>query len=188
MFRKGLEMNIYTKLAGITAATAGAVVLGGYLLPKETQVARSIDIQASPGSVFGLINDLEKHQLWSSWKENDPTMEFQYGEKRVGEGARYTWTSRHSGAGSLTITRSVPNKGIEFFLDFGKQGTGRGFYTIEAHDGSVTMTEGFSTYSGKSILDRYFGLFMRITLPKYFDSELATLKEVAEKMDQLQAH
>ncbi|MFW5813631.1 MAG: SRPBCC family protein [Fibrobacterota bacterium] len=181
-------MNICTKVAGITAAAAGAVVLGGYLLPKETQVSRSVDMQASPDGVFGLINDLEKHQLWSSWKENDPTMEFHYGEKRVGEGARYTWTSRHSGAGSVTITRSVPKKRIEVFLDFGKQGTGRGFYTIEAHNGSVTVTEGFSTYSGKSILDRYFGLFMRITLPKYFDSELGNLKEVAQKMDQLQTH
>ncbi|MFP4681973.1 MAG: SRPBCC family protein [Chitinispirillaceae bacterium] len=181
-------MNTFAKIAGATTAAAGVAVLGGYLLPKETLVERSTTIQASPETVFGLINDLEKHQLWSSWKENDPTMEFRYGEKRIGEGARYTWTSRHSGAGSVTITRSVPEKRIEVFLDFGKQGTGRGFYDIGTYNGSVSLTESFSAYSGKSLLDRYFGVFMRLTLPKFFDSELAALRKVSEKMDQLQTH
>ncbi len=181
-------MKWYSKVAGASAALAGVGVAVGYLLPKETSVECSIRIKASPVTVFGLLNDLEKQQLWSIWKQNDPTMEVTYGDKRQGEGARYTWKGRHSGSGAITITRSEYEKRVDTFVDLGKQGTGRGYYSIKADNGSVLVTHGFSMFSGKNIFDRYYGLSMRFVLRRFFNQELATLKSVAEKMDQLQTH
>jgi len=150
-------------------------------LPKESTVERTTVIHAPNGKVFDYLNDLEKHQLWSSWKANDPTMHISYGEKRVGKGAQYSWTSKHSGEGSVTITESIPCSQIETALNFRKQGTGKGYYSLALLDGAVKVTEGFRISAGLHPVERYFGVYMKGIIAKHFNQDLSKLRAVIEQ-------
>ena len=106
-------------VAGILALFAGAFVLVGILLPGTVEVTRSVEIEAAPEAVFPLLNDLERWVEWTPWGEVESRLE----GPATGAGGRRVWDDPRVGSGSLTLTGSRPESGVD--------------YTVEVEDGAI---------------------------------------------------
>jgi effector-binding domain-containing protein len=57
-------------------------------------------------------------QNWSKWILEDTAMELSYGKSSTGIGGSYSWKSKKSGEGSMTITNLDANKMLSYDLSF----------------------------------------------------------------------
>jgi len=75
------------------------------------EIVRRTHVDADPGRVHGLINDLHRWQGWSPWEGLDPVLEREYSGPDMGVGAHYAWSgNRKAGQGSMEITSSNPEE------------------------------------------------------------------------------
>ena len=162
------------------ASLVALVVGGGFLLPSEYAAERSIEIEAEPQAVFDMVADLEVNQQWSPWKFNDPSIDVTYGDKKVGEGASYSWTSENSGVGTLKIAKADPPNSITNDLDFDGQ-LATATWTFEKTDKGTKVTWGISGDNGMNPIGRWFGLMLDSMVGPDFELGLSRLKEHAEK-------
>jgi len=152
----------------------------GVFLPSSYEVSRSKEITATPDLVFDQVNNLKQSESWSPWGEGDATMKITYSGPEAGVGAKGAWTSADSGAGSQTITKSVPHNLIEMALDFGSEGNGSAAYTFTQSGETTKVNWSMRGDVGFNLIGRYFGLFMDKMLGGYFEKGLSNLKRVAE--------
>ncbi len=158
------------------------IVVGGLVLPTEYRVERSVEIAAEPQRIHAYVGDLTKWDLWSPWKEMDPSIQTTYGAKTSGVGASQSWTDKEGG-GSLIVTMSSPSQGIEYDLLF-DQGT----YECRAAmrydpepDGATRVFWIMEGDMNLPILGAYLALTMDAMVGRMFDRGLAKLKTYVEK-------
>ena len=72
------------------------------------EVEESKVIKAPVSLVFDKVNEYKTWEKWGPWKQEDPTMVFNYPEKTSGEGASYSWNGEESD-GSMRTTSVIPN-------------------------------------------------------------------------------
>ena len=120
-----------------------ALVILGFFLPKQQVIVRSIDIKTKIDWAFNLVNNIENIENWSFWVKNDDSINITYGKIKAGEGASYNWTSKKSGEGVYTITKTSKNKKIVIDLDFKKQGKGQAIWTFIDNGSSTSVEEKF---------------------------------------------
>lgn len=154
----------------------------GLFLPRKLDVSRSVVIEAPPERVFVQVNDVRRHEAWSPWKAADPTVvnTFPPSGESVGEGAWYSWTSEHSGAGTMTITRSDPPHGIEGEVEFERGRKASVYYRVETTDTGTRLTWGFGADAGCNIPHRYMGLFADSLMGPWLEDGLDRLKKLVE--------
>lgn len=121
-----------------------AVFVIANIMPSSYRVERSIDIAAPPAVVFGEVDDLSRWTAWSPWIARDPGIRNAYSGPSAGVGAKVTWTSDGSGAGTQVIVVSKPPSRIETDLDFGEQGISRAYFDFVPQDGGTRVTWGLS--------------------------------------------
>jgi hypothetical protein len=174
-------MKILRRLFFVLATLVILLLVGGFLLPSEYQVERSIVIQAPQDLVFAQVNDLKKNEAWTPWK--DPTMKITYSENTEGVGASSSWESKDMGNGSQTITASAPPAAIDTHLDFGDMGQADVHWSFAAEGKGVQVTQTMKGDQGMNPMKRYFGLIMDKMLGPKFEEGLASLKSVSEALD-----
>ncbi len=111
----------------ITVVVLLIVLAGiGMLLPRNVEVARSIEINATADKIFPLVNNPKNTELWSPWLSIDPNVKISYGDVVEGKGATMEWQSEHPnvGNGNVEIIESIENSKVVTALDFGDQGKG----------------------------------------------------------------
>lgn len=86
--------------------------------PKKMDVTASKTLQASSVAIFSQIADLRNMKNWSKWILEDTAMKMTYGKTTSGIGGTYSWQSKKSGAGSMTIKNVDPNRMIAYDLTF----------------------------------------------------------------------
>lgn len=161
----------------VFAALLGA---GGFLLPRDYKVERSVSIAAPTELVFEQVNDLRKTEAWSPWKAEDSTMSITYGPVTVGAGASSSWESKKMGNGTQTIEESVPGRSVKTFIDFRERGNARGLWTFSEEGGSVKVTQAMLGDMGANPYKRYMGFMVDKMVGPYFEKGLASLKQVSE--------
>ncbi len=111
-------MKSWIRRIGVLLVSATIVfVVGGMILPTQYSLSRVIEIQAKPEAIHEYVGDLKKWDVWAPWKEEDPEIVTTYGEITSGVGASQSWMD-NEGGGSLTLTQSSPEQGIEYDLFF----------------------------------------------------------------------
>lgn len=80
-------------------------------------ITESKVIEAPLSLVFDEVNDYKTWEEWGPWKQEDPTMVFNYPEKTSGEGASYSWNGKEVD-GSMRTTLVIPNQRIEQQITF----------------------------------------------------------------------
>ena len=170
------------KIAGIVLAILFAIVIVlGLIAPKKVETARSTVIQAPQEVVFNQVNDLNNWNNWSPWLAADPTAKMVMGEKTVGTGASYSWTSENSGAGTMTITESVPSEHLHTKVDFNGQGEAFAEWTFTPQQGGTNVNWTFSTkFPIPFNIMLLFGNFKSM-IEKDYDKGLELLKKAAEE-------
>jgi len=168
------------KVAIVIGSIIVILLVVGLALPSKQHVERSVVINAPPEAVFDLVNNLETFLTYSPF--TDPTMKIEWGSKRVGLGASYSWKGEKSGEGTMTIVESRRPEYVSNNLDFKKGGLAKGYFRLEKTDVGTRVTWGFDGDSGMDIPRRYLGFFMMDKfLGKLFEQGLASMKEIAEK-------
>ena len=173
-------MSFY-KVAGILIGLIFVVfAVTPMFLEEEYSTQRSTIIKAPIGVVFSQVSNVKNWAKWSPWMK-DETMEVQYGAITEGLNASYSWTSKNSGNGILTIARLEENKSLNTNLNFdGNQANG--FWTFEEQSEGVKVTWGF-TGVATNYFQRYFSLLIDTMTGEMFDEGLANLKKIAENSE-----
>ncbi|MCB0909170.1 MAG: SRPBCC family protein [Nocardioidaceae bacterium] len=146
------------------------------------EIVRQTRIDADPGRVHDLVNDLHRWQGWSPWEGIDPGMSREYDGPDAGVGASYCWSgNRKAGSGSMLITESSPEViGIQIsFLKPFKATNQVTFEIVPAAGGSEVAWRMSGEQSGLgAVVGMVFS--MDKLVGKDFERGLARLKELAE--------
>ncbi len=176
-------MKILKILLGIVVALVVLFVAGGFLLPSETHVERSVVIKADPVKVFLLVNDYREFNKWSPWATLDPEgTTYEFSGPSAGVGAKMSWRSEHPnvGVGAQEIVASEPNAMVRSKLMFdGFDAPTYASFILEPAEGGTLVTWTFDS-DMDSMLGRYFGLMMDDWVGADYERGLARLKELAE--------
>lgn len=146
------------------------------------EIVRQTRIDADPGRVHDLVNDLHRWQGWSPWEGLDPQLEREYDGPAAGVGASYSWSgNRKAGSGSMVITESSPEV-IGIQLSFLKPFKATNQVTFEIVPSAGGSDVAWRMNGEQSGLGALFGkvISMDRLVGKDFERGLARLKELAE--------
>ena len=154
----------------------------GFLLPREVNVERSIEIDASPQQVFDMVNDFQQFNRWQPWAQIDPDTRYVYEGPKTGAGSRMMWYSDHPevGDGDQEIILSEPYSRVRMALDFGAGGLAHADYLIDPTDDGSELTWTLEADMGGNPLGKYFGLMMDGMVGPAYEQGLANLKVILE--------
>jgi len=173
-------------LLGLVIAVA-VLVLVGLFLPSSAHVERSITVDASPATMFALVNGYRSFKRWSPWAERDPETEYSFEGPDHGVGAKMTWASQNPqvGSGYQEVVASDPYSRVQSHLDFGSQGTAEAFFRLEPGADGTSITWGFDTEFGMNLVSRYMGLMFDRWIGADYEAGLANLKVLAEGLPEV---
>ena len=175
-------MRILKWILGILVVLVVVFVAGAFLLPKNVEVARSIEIDAPAADVFPHVNSLKAGETWSPWLGRDPEVQLAYSGPEAGVGAKLDWTSDHPqvGNGTSVITASEADKMVTNEMDFGDMGTASASFELVEAGGKTTVTWDFQTDLGNNPVARWMGLMMDKWVGGDYETGLSNLKAVVE--------
>jgi hypothetical protein len=163
-----------------------AILVIGFLLPRENTISVSKTVSGSSEKIFPLINDLKNWEKWSPWQEYDPTMKIIYSQNTIGKDAWYSWRGNiNVGYGKLTILDSKPNVKIETLLNYEDQTPAKGSFVLTPIDiGTDVIWKIEFQQSNNSFLAKFFGgykyLLMKFFLEKDFNKGLDNLNKAVQ--------
>ncbi len=160
-----------------------ALVIAGFLLPKQYKVERAILINATSLTIYPLVAAPTNWQSWSVWNSRDPNMVLSFSGAGAGKGAKWSWQSKTEGNGEMEFIDEVSPRKLVYRLTFADWGmTSVGTMSLVPKGGAVTEVTWTSEGDlGNNPVYRYFGLFMDRMIGKDFESGLLNLKALAEK-------
>lgn len=175
-------MKVLKAIALVLVGLVILFVVVGLLLPSTYRVERATTIEAPASQVFAQVNDFRNWEPWSPWAAKDPTIESTYRGAMTGEGAVASWTSEHSGNGTQTIVRSIPNERIVTRLDFGEMGTATSYWDFATR--GVTSTHVVWGLHGRSdgLVGRYLSLMIDRMVGREYEDGLRRLQRHVEAM------
>ena len=170
-------------LLGIGAATAVGV-LAVLTRDENFRIDRSVQVKASPESIFAVLRDFRKFEHWSPWEKHDPQMQKTFEGETGATGSYYHWSgNKQVGEGTMTLLDTQENEGVdlrlEFYRPFASQASVR-WSMAPAGDGSQVVTW---TMKGKhpNLMAKVVAPLVNSMLGKNFDEGLARLKAYCEK-------
>jgi len=108
------------KITLILAGIFLLIIVLGFTLPSNYEITRSVTIDSPVDEVHAYLNNIEQWPRWAPWHNTENEVSIRSGKIKKGVGATQTW-SGEGGLGSLEITRSSLQSGIEYVLHFGKE-------------------------------------------------------------------
>jgi uncharacterized protein YndB with AHSA1/START domain len=157
-----------------------ALVAIGFVLPRETSFARSVEIAAPADRIYPLVSAPRAWPRWSVWNQRDPNMELGYSGTESGTGAAWSWKSKSEGNGGMTFTAGEPGKRVSYELTFEGMSPSRGDITLEPAGTGTRVTWSMRGDMGSSPINRWFGVFLERMVAPDFEGGLANLKKLAE--------
>jgi len=149
------------RLLSVLLAIVVAVIVVGFLLPRDVLVQRSVVIDTSPEIAFEVLNDLAYFNEWSPWHARHTEAEYRLEGPTSGEGAALAWSDRQGReTGRIWITESLPADRIELNMELGESGSGQ-FFRTQPADGGVEVTWGMRMrFDALDLTGRYIGLML----------------------------
>lgn len=154
----------------------------GLMLPRHARVEIAASIETNPSTVFALVNDFRRVELWSPFFDTDPNARIVHSGPRRGVGATVTWDGAIIGSGTQVITASEPFERVETALNPGETGEARTWFELSGGNGNTKVTWHFETDYGFNVAGRFFGLAFAGVVRREFATGLANLKELAETL------
>lgn len=183
--RRSHSRRLKRLLANVCVLILGVItllLLVGLFLPHHYRVERSVVIRAKSDVIFPHLATLKRWPEWTVWNQSlDPTVQFTFDSPDSGVGARYSWTGKKVGKGTLKLTRADPAKGVSYDLDFeeGKY-LSTGSLTLEPEGDGVKVTWVNEGELGRNPVNRYVGLMMDRMLGGDLEKGLANLRTKVE--------
>lgn len=172
-----------------TIALSIVVLLAALLIyaatkPDSFRIERRAVINAPPGKIFALINDLHQWESWSPWEKIDPALKRTYSGAASGKGAVYEWNgNKDIGQGRMEIVESSPSSKIVLNLDFVTPFEAHNVveFSLSADGDSTTVTQ--AMYGPSPYISKLMTIFfsMEKMVGDKYEAGLDNLKKLAEK-------
>jgi hypothetical protein len=175
-------MKVLKKAVLIILLIPIALVVVSLFLPSAYRVERRVTMNARADVVFPRINNLKQWPEWTAWNVTKyPDMKISFAGPEAGVGASYSWEGKSSGRGALKLTRSEPDKGVGYNLEFenGKY-LSKGAIALEPIGEAVNVTWSNEGDLGWNPLSRCFGLFMDALMGPDLEEGLRNLQRKVE--------
>jgi hypothetical protein len=178
----------FVKIGAVLALIAMVIFVIPFGLPAQYSVVRTVTIDAPPAAIHPSVNTLKEWPQWSAWTtEKYPDMKITYSGPESGVGAVNEFEGKSiGGSGKFEITKSHPDEGIEYKLEFHQGATtlsSTGGIKYEPDEGKGTkVTWSNEGELGWNPISRWcgaLGLMDRAMGPD-FESGLANLKKKVE--------
>ena len=170
------------KFLYVIGAIAALLIVVGLLLPRHSRVEVSALVDAPPATVFALVNDFRRVDLWSPKTATDPNARILFSGPDRGVGATVTWDGMIVGSGTQTIVESRPYEHVATTINPGEPGEARTWFDIGGEDGKTRVTWGFAHDHGLNLVGRYFALLLAGVVKREFETGIAALKDLAETL------
>jgi dienelactone hydrolase len=180
----GLNVKLIKVILTVLVVAVVAFVLGGFLLPKETEVERSALIESDPATIFEYVNNLEKFHSWSPWADMDPNMQLEFSGPERGVGASMSWSSEvpQVGNGMQRITVSEPSRRVVTALEFDGQTSSESEFELIPEGNQTKVIWRFRVDFGSNPVSRYVGLALDDMLGQHYDRGLEKLEHLVENL------
>jgi hypothetical protein len=158
------------------------LVVVSLFLPSTYRVERRVTMNTGANTLFPHINSPKQWSEWTAWTVvRNPNMKISFAGPEAGMGASYSWEGKSSGRGTLKLTRSDPDHGIGYELDFenGKY-VSRGTMALEPTGESVNVIWSNEGDLGWNPVSRFFGLFMDAMMGPDLEEGLRNLQRKVE--------
>lgn len=174
----------------VVLAVALVLVVGGFLLPAQLSLERSVVVNRPAATVFTLLDGFRTWPAWSPWSELDPNAELSVSGPDTGVGARLSWSGDPAlvGSGAQEIVVSEPFERVVLATSLGGQGQATVTYRVEGGGLGSRVSWHFETdlIAGQGALGglvgRYYGLFLERWVREDFDRGLRRFKGFAERL------
>lgn len=170
------------KFLYVIGAFVALLIVVGLLLPRHSRVEVSALIDAPPATVFALVNDFRRVDLWAPRTATDPNARVVFSGPPRGVGATVTWDGVIVGSGTQTIVESRPWEHVATTINPGEPGEARTWFDIGHEDGKTRVTWGFAHDHGLNLVGRYFALLLSGVVKQEFETGIAELKTLAESL------
>ncbi len=170
------------KFLYVIGAIVALLIVVGLLLPRHSRVEVSALVDAPPATVFALVNDFRRVDLWSPKTATDPNARILFSGPDRGVGATVTWDGMIVGSGTQTIVESRPYEHVATTINPGEPGEARTWFDIGGEDGKTRVTWGFAHDHGLNLVGRYFALLLAGVVKREFETGIAALKDLAETL------
>lgn len=181
---RGRSVRVWLERGGgILAGLVLAAIIGGYALPREPEVTRSIDIARPRAAVFPLVADLRHLPDWWPRLTADPAVAVTFTGPLDGVGQSLTWESKTPavGSGVETITAIDLDQSVAMRVAVAGQSENAAWFRLdEKGPGVTTVVWGVRTDLGLNPIRRYRGLTLDRTLGPDYELGLKRLKALAE--------
>jgi hypothetical protein len=160
-----------------------ALVVIGWLLPREITVERTISIDRHSDAIYQWIANLKTWPDWTIWNKNeDPSLVYTYSGADTGQGAVMSWTAKKMGGGTLTISTAQPGRFIRYEMRMtGRTMVVRGNLELESAGGGATLVMWFDNVDfGLNPFTRWLGFLIKPMLGRAYHRNLVGLKTAAE--------
>lgn len=150
--------------------------------PDHFQVRRSIQIQAPPSVIYGLISRPRAWREWSAWHQADPEMQRQYKGPEQGKDAQLEWQSRTQGNGGLRFTEVYADQAVYYDMHLeGLLRAAKGSLVLIPDGNSTTVIWEMHASTDERWLLRALVPFADHLIGKDFEAGLQKLKVRAEQ-------
>ncbi|MDH5247051.1 MAG: SRPBCC family protein [Betaproteobacteria bacterium] len=165
-----------------SGAFVAVLILIGFLLPRHSRVEVSALVDAPAATVFALVNDFRRVELWASRTATDPNARVIFSGPPRGVGATVTWDGVVAGSGTQTIVESRPYEHLATTINPGEAGEAHTWFDIGREDGATRVTWGFAHDHGFNLVGRYLALLLTGVVRREFETGIAALEELAESL------
>jgi len=169
-------------IIGIVVVLVAAVVIMGLIAPKETDVSRTVTINAPKDFVYEYVNSFDDMNKWSPWMQLDPNMTQSVEGEDGTVGAVHHWEGNEDvGKGSQEITAMTADR-IDTKLRFMEpfESEADAYVTVTGDDKTSEVTWGFHSVSPFPMNAMNLFMDMDAMLGKDFDKGLNNLKDMVE--------
>ncbi|MEM9480185.1 MAG: SRPBCC family protein [Verrucomicrobiota bacterium] len=148
--------KLFLIFAVLAVALPLAVLVTGFLIPRDYRVDREIEIKALPTEIFPLVNNPSNRVKWSPFQ--GPEVKTKFEGPAAGGGAIMHWDGPKSG-GKIVITRSEEPNLVEYNTHFDDgYPTSTSRFRFESADGG----------SSTKVVWEFFGQVPAHPLRRYF--------------------
>jgi len=163
-------------LLAIAVIIVVAVVVLGFIAPREWSVSVDKTIDQPAAVVFQQLNTPRAWQEWSAWSPaNYPDMQYSYSGPDSGIGATSNWTDP-SGSGQVVINASKPYSSIQYTVTFIGQGSMDCEYALSPAEVGTQIHWHCGGENGNNPIARLMSQFFIPMIEKDFEIGLGNLK------------
>jgi hypothetical protein len=170
-------------VASIVGVVIAALLIAAVMKPDQFQVARTVEIVASPQVVFDLIDDLHNWSRWHPQRLEGSGVAQTFSGAQSGIGACSEWKgSGDIGQGRMRVAQSIAPAKVVIEVDWEKPFVTRNIneFVLSQDGGKTAVT--WSMSGPNLFIMKAMSIFVDMDrmMGQHFEQGLAALKAVAE--------